>query len=506
MKNKKSLTYYLLLVIGVIILINILSDKMFVRLDFTADKTYTLSKATKNILKNLSEPVTITAYFTEDLPPQIAQTRRDFKDMLIEYGNISRGKVVYEFVNPNKDKQTEQETMKSGIQPVIFNVREKDQVKQQKVYLGAVIRMGEDSEAIPFMKPGAAMEYALSSSIKKLSVIQKPVVGLLQGHGEPAINDLQQAMSSLNVLYDVEPFNISDTSDLSKYITIAIVAPKDSFPQMHLNKLDNYLKNKGNLFIAYNRVDGELSSNPPMGKTHTTGLENWLSKKGLTIENNFVVDSKCASVGVRQQQGFFNYTTNVSFPYLPIITNFSEHPITKGIENVILQFASSISFTGDTSLNFIPLAMSSEKAGTQNPPLYFDINKKWNNSDFPLSKINIAALLEGNIVGNNKSRIVLVGDGDFPVNGSGQKAKQLQPDNVNLMVNSIDWLSDDTGLIELRTKGISSRPLDQVSDTKKILLRWLNFLLPIILVLIYAIFRAQKRRNLKIKRMEENYV
>lgn len=104
MKNKKSLTYYLLLIVGVIILINILSDKLFVRLDFTADKTYTLSKATKNILKNLSEPVTITAYFTKDLPPQIAQTRRDFKDMLIEYGNISKGKLVYEFVNPNKDK------------------------------------------------------------------------------------------------------------------------------------------------------------------------------------------------------------------------------------------------------------------------------------------------------------------------------------------------------------------------------------------------------------------
>ncbi|MCD6112918.1 MAG: Gldg family protein [Bacteroidales bacterium] len=506
MKNKKSLTYYLLLIAGVIILINILSDKLFVRLDFTADKTYTLSKATKNILKNLSEPVTITAYFTKDLPPQIAQTRRDFKDMLIEYGNISKGKLVYEFVNPNKDKKTEQEAMQAGIQPVIINVREKDQVKQQKVYLGAVIRMGEDAEPIPFMKPGAAMEYALSSGIKKLSVINKPVVGLLQGHGEPSIQALQQAMSSLSVLYDVKPFSITDTSDLSRYITIAIIAPKDSFPQMHLNKLDDYLANKGNLFIAYNRVDGDLSSNPPMGKTHTTGLEDWLSKKGLTIENNFVVDAKCASVGVRQQQGFFNFTTNVSFPYIPIITNFADHPITKGIENVIFKFASSIDFTGDTSLNFVPLAMTSEKSGTQNPPLYFDINKKWTNASFPLSKLNVAALLEGKIVGNNQSRIILVGDGDFPVNGEGQNAKQIQADNVNLMVNSIDWLSDDTGLIDLRTKGVTSRPLDQISDTKKNILRWVNFLLPIIIVLIYAIFRAQKRKNLKIKRMEESYV
>ncbi len=506
MKNKKSLTYYVLLVFGVIILINILSDKLFVRLDFTADKEYTLSKATRNILKNLSEPVTITAYFTDNLPPQIAKTRRDFKDLLIEYGNVSRGKVVYEFVNPNKDKKTEREAVQAGIQPVIINVREKDQVKQQKVYLGAVVRMGDGSEPIPFMKPGAAMEYALSSSIKKLSVINKPVVGLLQGQGEPSIQALRQVYASLSVLYNVEPVTITDSVNLNKYVTIAIVAPKDTFPEEDLDKLDDYLANKGNLFIACNRVEGELSSNPPMGKTLNTGLEEWLNKKGLSLENNFVVDSKCASVGVRQQQGFFNFTTNVRFPYLPIISNFADNPITKGLESVVMKFASSIDFTGDTSLTYIPLAKTGKKSGTQSPPLYFNINKRWTDADFPLSNLTVAALLEGKIVGKNKSKIVLVGDGDFPINGEGQNARQIQADNVNLMVNAIDWLSDDTGLISLRTKGVTSRPLDQISDARKIFLRWLNFLLPIIIVLIYALFRTQKRRNLRIKRMEEGYV
>ncbi|RLD63052.1 MAG: hypothetical protein DRJ01_04785, partial [Bacteroidetes bacterium] len=83
---------------------------------------------------------------------------------------------------------------------------------------------------------------------------------------------------------------------------------------------------------------------------------------------------------------------------------------------------------------------------------------------------------------------------------------KIQPDNVNLMANSIDYLSDDTGLIELRTKGVTSRPLDQISDGTKTLLKYLNFLLPLILVIIIGIVRFEHKRNIRIKRMEEGYV
>ena len=82
MKNKKSITLYILIVIGVIILVNTISSHYFFRLDFTADKRFTLSKATKEILRAIDKPVTVTAYFTKDLPPQIQQTEDDFRDML----------------------------------------------------------------------------------------------------------------------------------------------------------------------------------------------------------------------------------------------------------------------------------------------------------------------------------------------------------------------------------------------------------------------------------------
>ena len=505
MKNKKAINSKILLIVAVVIVINILSDKFFIRFDFTADKRYTLSQTTKDILSNLSEPITVTAYFTKDLPPEFAKTKRDFKELLIEYANASGNNVVYEFVDPGKDPQTEQKTVQSGIRPAIISARSKDEVKQQKVYLGALVQLGEKSEAIPFIQRGSAMEYALSSSIKKLSVVDKPLIGFLQGNGEPSLNAYQQVMISLSILYNIEPVNLADSApDLNKYTTIVIVAPTDSIPSEQLQLLDNYLANGGNLFIAYNRVIGDFST--ASGKSLSTGLEKWLSEKGLTIENDFIVDAKCGSIGVKQQQGGFNFTTNIGFPYMPIISNFSDHPITKGLETVIMPFASPITFNGDTSLTFIPIAKTSNKTSTQTPPLYFDINKKWTENDFPLSNLTVAAVLSGKLVGNTESTIVVISDGDFPVNGEGQRTQQLQADNVSLMVNSIDWLSDATGLIELRTKEVTSRPLDQIKDGTKVFLKWFNFLLPILLIIIYGIIRMQYNKNKKIKRMEEGYV
>ena len=143
MKNKKSITYQALLIIGIVIIINILSDKYFLRLDFTADKQYTLSKATKDILEDLPETITITAYFTDDLPPELANVRRDFKDLLIEYANASDDNVLYEFVDPATDPQKEQKAMQEGIQPAIISVRQKDQVKQQKVFVVGEPQVGK---------------------------------------------------------------------------------------------------------------------------------------------------------------------------------------------------------------------------------------------------------------------------------------------------------------------------------------------------------------------------
>lgn len=505
MKTKSSILYYVLFIIGIVILVNIIADKFFVRLDFTADKRYTLSQATKNIIDDVENPVTISAYFSENMPPHIAKTKTDFKEMLVEYANLSDGNIVYEFIDPNANEEAEAKAMQAGIQPVVINVREKDQVKQQKAFLGAVVQMGDQKDIIPFVQPGASMEYALSSSIKKLSVTNKPTIGFLQGHGEATISAMQQAQASLSVMYEVEHVTINnDINNLLKYKAVAIIAPKDSFPDSDLQMLDEYLAKGKSLFIAMNRVHGDFST--AQGSALTTNLETWLAKKGLTVENNFVIDQNCGSVSVQQQHAGFTFNTQVSFPYFPVISNFSDHPITEGLEAVLLQLASSITFTGDTTMAFTPIAKTSELSATLAAPLFFDINKQWSQTDFPLSELTVAAALSGKMGGNQNANIVVVADGDFAVNGEGQQAMQLNPDNVSLMVNAIDWLSDDTGLIELRTKGVTMRPLDQLDDATKTTLKYINFLLPIVLILVYGVFRMQRNRFLRIKRMEEGYV
>jgi len=506
MKKRKSIASQLILIVVALVLLNVISERFFVRIDFTEDRIYTLSDATKDILKSLDEPVTVTAYFTKGSQPEIEKTRKDFKDLLIEYSSVSGGMVNYEFIDPAKDAQIEQQAQQSGIQPLILNVREKDQVKQQKVYLGAKIQMGEQTDIIPVIQPGAAMEYALSSAIKKISVIDKPMVGFIQGQGEPPLNNYQQALQQLMVLYDVQPVNLTDTvNNLSSYKTLAIVAPADSFSDVQLRKLDEYLSNGGNLFIAYNHVSGDFQT--MQGTVVNSNLANWLSEKGLSVENNFVVDQSAGTVGVRQQTGFMTFTRQIPFHYWPMIKNFqNEFPITKGLEQVILQFASSINFVGDTTLRFVPFLQTSGKSGTLSTPTYFNLQKQWGDSDFPLADLTVGAVLEGPIVGDLNSKIVLITDGDFAINGEGQNAQQQRPDNVSLMVNSIDWLSDDTGLIDLRTKEVTSRPLEEMEEGTTSLYKWVNFLLPLILVLIYGIIRMQIRRNKRTKRMEAGYV
>lgn len=507
MLTRKKVQTSILLVIGIVILVNLIVSRFFFRLDYTADQRYTLSKATKDILNQLNEPVTISAYFSEDLPPNIDQVRQDFRDMLVEYSSNSDGLIVYEFLNPSENQESEMKAQQSGIQPIMINVRERDQMKQQRAYLGALVQMGDRKEVIPFIQPGAAMEYALSTNIKKLSVKDKPSIAFLQGHGEATLASMPQLQNQLSILYSIESVQLTDSTGVPpNYKTLVVIAPNDTVPQLHFNYLDEFLNRGGRLLVALNTVEGDLSNGS--GSKVYTGFETWLKLKGIEVEDNFVIDASCSNIMVRQQQGPFMMNTPVQFPYLPNITNFTKHPITDGIESVVLIFASPIRLTStDTSVVMYPLAVTSEKSGIQTPPLYFDVMKQWTLNDFTLSSLPVAVLAEGKSPATSGFKMVVFSDGDFAVNGEGQNAQQLSEDNISLMANSIDWLSDDTGLIELRTKGVTARPLDaSLEDGTKTLLKYLNFLLPIAFIIVYGVIRFQIKRKKRNELMNTEYV
>jgi gliding-associated putative ABC transporter substrate-binding component GldG len=501
MKQKFVITTAL--VIGILLVLNFLSSEIHFRLDLTEAHEYTLSPATLDILKGLEEPVTVKAYFSKNLPANVDKTRQDFQDLLIEYANRSDDMIAYEFINPNESESTEQQAAQNGIQPVMINVREKDQVKQQKAFLGATVSLGEKKETIPFIQPGAAMEYALSTSIKKISVTSKPIVGFLAGHGEPGLAEMGQAAEQLSILYSLQEVRLDSAEVPESVKTLAIVSPIDSIPQSQVRKLDAFMARGGRMLLALNRVSGDLQR--AFGYAQNSGLESWLANKGVTVEPSFVIDTKCGSVTVQQQQGFFTVQSQVSFPYLPLVSKFSSHPITKGLEAVLFEFVSPVTYAGDTSRKFTPIVFSSEHAGIVPAPQQFDINHQWLDAEFPMSSIVVAGVLEGRLSGNVPSKMVIIGDGSLMVNGSGQGARQQQPDNVSLAVNAIDWLSDDTGLIDLRTKNVTSRPIQTLEDSTKALLKYLNFLLPIVLVIAYGVVRWQQNNMTRLRRMSENY-
>ncbi len=507
MFTKKTYYTIIALVLAVFVVLNVVNYRLYLRLDFTQDKRYSLSEATKGILDELTAPVTVTAYFSENLPPDIERLRKELRDMLVEYSNYSGGYVVYDFVDPNADPQTEMKAQQAGIAPVMINVREKDQLKQQKAYLGVVLQYEDKSETIPLVRPDTPLEYELSSAIKKISAKNKPKVALLQGQGEPSLEEMQQLKELLSVTHEIEEVTLTDTSGIpAEFSTLAIIAPKDSIPDKYLKYLDEFIENGGNVVVALNRVEGLL--NEARGVALTTGFEKWLEKFGVNVNEEFVIDQQCSNIMVTQRQGIFTINTPISFPYLPIITDFSdESPITAGLESVMLPFVSSVDYSKvDTTVSVTPLLFSSEISGAQKPPVYFDVMKKWRRDDFKEAHLPLGVALEGKLLGEKKTRMVVFGDGDFIINGSGREAQRLQDDNVNLMANAIDWLSDDTGLIALRTKVITSRPIDaSISESVKTLLKYVNFLLPILLLIVYGIFRFQAKKKVREKLMATDY-
>ena len=505
--KRNSILIQLTIFIAIVVVVNLISDKLYFRLDFTADNRYTLSNATKDLLSNLDDVVTVKAYFSEDLPPQLLNNRKDFLDLLIEYETRSNGNLVYEFINPNESELSETEAQQAGISPVMINVTERDQVQQMRAYMGAILEMGDRKEVIPVVQPGATMEYDLTTSLKKISIIDKPRIALIQGHGESSLSAIPQLVRQLSVLYQVEELPLSNVQSIPTFYRAALlIDPSDTIPPAHFQLLDEYINQGGSILVSFNAVNGDLSTSY-LQRSPDLGIKPWLSSKGIEVGDSFIVDAACASVSVRQQQGPFIFNAQVQFPYFPIVQEFPDHPISQGLESLVLPFITNVTYnSSDSALAITPIALSSDNTGLETAGKIIDINKQWAESDFPLSNEVLAVAMEGRIGTNPNAKMVVVPNGSFAVNGEpGQGQQQLNPDNINFASNAIDWLSDDTGLIDLRTKGVTARPLDKVEDSTRNVLKYGNVFLPILIILIYAFVRKQANNKKKQNWMQGKY-
>lgn len=508
--NKREGLIQIGLILGILICLNYLADSFIVRLDLTDDKRYTLSDASKDIAKSVMNPITVEGYFSEGLPPQLADVQRQFRDFLDEYRAYSDGNVEYTFVNPNENEQMEQQTQQKGIQPILIDVRERDQVSQKRAYLGAIFKYGEKQEVIPYIQPGAAMEYTISSTIKRLTAVNKPTLGLVDAGGTATLEEMPQLGEVLSQQYVVEPLSGLDTAEVPANIeVILVVRPTEKLSSNVLKAIDQHLMRGGKAVFAVNRVKTNIQTG--QATVLSTGIETLLAAYKTPINADLLRDVNANTIGVRQQRGIFQFVNQVKYPYLPLITNFAEHPISKGLETLVLNFASTLDLTlaeADTTIKVTGLAFSSDRSGTARG--FFDINpfQQWQESQFNERNLPVAALVEGQFNSafadsdsiqvtmkrSSKTAYVVIGDGDLVVNGRGEQAQMMPEDNINLVANAVDYLADDTGLLTLRTKGITNRPLQQVEEGTKTMIKYANVFLPILLVILYGIVRMQRKK------------
>jgi len=520
--NTKPLKAQALFRIGVtlaiLVLLNIVSIRIFGRLDVTKSGLYTLSEASKEFMRSLDDKVTIKAYFTEDLPSPYNMNRRALLDQLNEYKAYAKGNLQFEFIDPSGEKG-EQDAQQQGIQPVQVQVVKEDKFEVKRAYMGMVVLYEDKKEILPVIQNTSTLEYDITSTIKRLTSKTQKKIGFLSGHGEPALSELSRVQQLLSKQYEVTTVDISKGKPVPTDLAALIVmAPAQRFPETDKYQIDQYIMGGGKVAFLLNKVDANLQQR--FGRTTELNMEDLLENYGLRINPDLVRDTRCASVSIVQQQFGFNVQSQVPFPYLPLASEFSkDNMMVKDLEGIVLFFASSVDTTSlaAKSLQGEIIMRSSKESGRQTGFFMFDPLQQYKREDFSEHGIPLAALVYGQFKsffagkeiphdtstgavppGGNTiqmspaTRVVLVGDGDFA------RDQYLgNRDNLTFFANMVDYLVDDAGLITIRTKDVSMPPLEQVSDGTKKMLKYGNLVAPPLLVLGYGLFRWRVRKARK---------
>ncbi len=507
--KKKSVISNLLLILAIVAVVNVIAQRFILRLDFTADGQYTLSNASRKILTGLDEVITVNAYFSEELPPQLLKIKEDFKNQLIEYRAISGGNIEYKFINPNQSEQSEQDAQQKGIAPLLISVNENDKVQQLRAYMGLTLEKGGKTETIAsIMQPlqsGISMEYALISAIRKISIKSKSKLGFIQGNDEAKTSDFEPVLKELRTIYDIEEYTLKPQESIPPlYKSVIWLNPKDTLQPFATEKINEYLSRGGKVFLAFD----VFKNNNQMGSNFVfvhpdVGLRAWLRRFGVEVDSAMVIDTKCGQIMAVQDLGGLRVQIPVVFPYMIQATALAKHPTTEGLEAVYMTFTPALSLSKQTQSQYsvLPLISSSEQTGRVMAPFVIDINKKWTQADFGEKQKMLAALIEG----NGGKLIVLPTAYSFTVSQNGQP--QLPPDNLNFAINALEWLSDDSGLMEVRNKTVTSRILNTegMSDATRNTIKYANLLMPVLLILAYAMVRRSQYKAKQMRWMEGRF-
>lgn len=524
MEQRRQAVVYILLVLGIIILVNLIAVQFFTRFDLTESKMYTLSEASKNLVRGLDDKFLVKAYFTADLPAPYNNNRRYLQDQLDEYRAYARGNFQYEFIDPSKNPDLEQEAQRYGIPPVQVQVLKQDKFQVEKAYMGLVFLYGDKQERLPVVQRTENLEYEISSMLKKMTTKQLKKIGFLTGHGEPSLEQMSRLKEVLEKQYELTTVDLSGGKAIPPDIAVLmIVAPKEPLKSWEKFLIDQYLMRGGAIAFFLNKIEATLQTQ--MGRVLNLELDDLLESYGVRINADLVRDTRCALVTVTQRAGFFVIHNQIPYPYLPMASEFSQtSPVVKDLGSVILFFASSIdtSLAREKGLTAEVLVKSSNRSGRQENFFYIDPTAPLSQEMFKESGIPLAVMVEGTfssafrdkpvvldsavrasidtslrLWNGKKAKIAVVGDGDFVQDqySGGNR------DNIIFANNLIDYLADDIGLAAVRSRETGAKPLKEVSEGTKSIVKGINLAAPPLLVIMVGILRWRWRVAMR-KRLE----
>lgn len=500
-------TIMTLAVLGSLVLLNVVGLAFFGRLDLTRHKQFSLSQATRSLLRELHEPLTVRAYFTKDLPPPHASNARYVRDMLEEYYAQSHGKVRFEFIDPaaeetSEDKEKrkelkqdifgravreatsmERDLQQQGISPVQVRVNEDDKLEVKRAYMGLAVHFGDKKQVIPVVSDTAGLEYELTTMMRKLVRIKAPKVGLVSGHGGLSPQqDYGKAHAMLAELYEMREVDLAQ--DLPPDLdALLVVGPKSAFSAAEKQRLDAFMRAGHSTAFFLAAIKPSLQN--LQSEDNAPELGDLLAAYGLAMEPGLMLDAECATISVAQQAGFMRINQPVRYPYILLPRSLEDGDLTRGLAQVALPFISPVQVKAPEggAVQAQVLARSSATSWVQNPPYNLDPMQHWTppagGSAAATRPLMVA--LTGTFQGMGaaasppaadlpKSRILLAGGAAWLTDPFFAKP------NETLLLNLVDWLVRDDDLLAVRSRGLAAAPLRPVSDSGRNAAKYLNII------------------------------
>jgi ABC-type uncharacterized transport system involved in gliding motility auxiliary subunit len=466
------------------------------RWDLTQEKEFTLSSATIKALGGLEDRLTLKMYYSKELPPQLLQVQNNVSDLLSEVKAHAKQSVIIEYIDPSSNEQREQETQALGIPPLELNIVDKDKVEVKKAYMGMALYYRDKREVIPILAQVQNLEYILALSVLKLTRAELPLIGIFSSDAEEQQGSSYQAINELiNQMGKAVPVTEDDMKWVDKKLSALLVINPRDVKSNFVKKWDEVLQEGTTILIfsGHQNVTGALVPVPV-----TTGIDEWLDKKGVSISDEILLDVK-----QNAQAAFSTGMLQVYMPYPFWVRALKNdlnrtHPVTAQLEDLLLPWTNVIEKTATTTdWQMTPLATSSANSSFLQPAGATSVGPQYVNEltdFFPEFKSHtVSAVFE-------KSGEVQTGKIFLMSNASALEDRflQMSQTNVVFLANMLEYATWGNELIGIRSRGQSSRPLKEVSLNAKMAIKWGHMAaLPLLAVFLgmAVLFWHKKRRQ-----------